>query len=182
MYPNRHNIYNLIWMWCFFMCRNTPMSKVSIVDYNPTEEQRKKNHYLSLGVQTMYIMADVHPDSRYTINVLPVIVACHCIYRPCVSCHMSIQTPGTPSYLSFSPVTGYTDHVHHGMCTTRLQVHHLTCHFHMSLGIQTMYIMACVHPDSRYTILPVIFTCHWVYRPCTSWHVSIQTPGTPSYL
>ncbi|KAK2175308.1 hypothetical protein NP493_736g04038 [Ridgeia piscesae] len=43
---------------------NTPMSKVSIVDYNPTEEQRKKNHYLSLGVQTMYIMADVHPDSR----------------------------------------------------------------------------------------------------------------------
>ena len=75
------------------------MSKVSIVDYNPTEEQRKKNHYLSLGVQTMYIMADVHPDSRYTINVLPVIVACHRMYRPYMSWHVFNQTPGTPSYL-----------------------------------------------------------------------------------
>ncbi|KAI0226703.1 Meckel syndrome type 1 protein [Lamellibrachia satsuma] len=43
---------------------NTPMSKVSIVDYNPPEEQRKKHHYLALGVQTMYIMADVSPDTR----------------------------------------------------------------------------------------------------------------------
>ena len=65
----------------FFVCRNTPMSKGSIVDYNPTEEQRKKNHYLSLGVQTMYIMADVHPESRYTI--IPVICTCHWVYRPC---------------------------------------------------------------------------------------------------
>ena len=40
------------------------MPKLNLIDANPSEEAKKKNHYLSTPVTTMYIMADLSKGSN----------------------------------------------------------------------------------------------------------------------
>ena len=47
-----------------FFRENAVIPKSNIIEYEPSEDLKKQNHYLSGSSQTMYIMADLNPTGK----------------------------------------------------------------------------------------------------------------------
>ena len=49
---------------CILFRENAVVPKSNIIEYEPSDDLKKQNHYMSGAVQTMYIMADLNPAGK----------------------------------------------------------------------------------------------------------------------